>query len=158
MAGKRKDWDSIEVEYLAGIKSIRAIASEFDCNEASIRKKAKKEGWIRNPTKAKREQVKARLAQCTQEGTQTGTRKEVRTRINEAVCQDVTDMNLVLSNARGALTNVSIALPDLMDMRELKNAMDINKNAMETIRRIRGLDDEKTGSYEDDLEALAADL
>ena len=67
-------------------------------------------------------------------------------------------MNLVLSNSRGALQNVSDAMPDLHDMRELKNAMDINKSAMEVIRRIRGLDDEKGSSYEDDLEALAAGL
>lgn len=154
MAGKRTDWDSIEIDYLAGIKSIRAIASEFDCSEGAIRKKAKKEGWIRNPTKAKREQVKAKLAQ----GTQKCTQDDVRTKINNAINEDVIDMNLGLANARAVLMKCAARIPELDDVRDLKAVSEANKLNVELIRRIRGLDDEKTGSYEDDLEALASGL
>lgn len=42
------DWETIEADYRAGIKSIRAIADEHGTNDARIRKRAKKMGWARN--------------------------------------------------------------------------------------------------------------
>lgn len=49
MADKKNvDWDLIEKEYRAGIRSLRDIGAEFDVSEALIRRKANKENWIRN--------------------------------------------------------------------------------------------------------------
>lgn len=47
---KRKNsipWDRIEIEYLAGEDSIREIADRYEISDAAIRKRAKKEGWVR---------------------------------------------------------------------------------------------------------------
>lgn len=41
------DWPRIEIEYLAGEDSIREIADRHEISDAAIRKRAKKEGWVR---------------------------------------------------------------------------------------------------------------
>ena len=42
------DWERIEVQYRAGLLSIRAIAEEHGVSDAAIRQKAKKFGWERD--------------------------------------------------------------------------------------------------------------
>lgn len=48
MTRKTVDWESVEREYRAGVRSLRDIASEFGCSEGAIRKKAKTEEWTRD--------------------------------------------------------------------------------------------------------------
>lgn len=43
------DWARIEVEYVAGIKAVRAIARSFGVSDAGIRKHARKHNWVRSP-------------------------------------------------------------------------------------------------------------
>lgn len=45
---KSVDWEGVEREYRAGIRSLRDIADEFGITETAIRKKAKKEEWTRD--------------------------------------------------------------------------------------------------------------
>lgn len=42
------DWEAVEREYRAGVRSLRDIAGEFGCAESAIRKRAGKEGWSRD--------------------------------------------------------------------------------------------------------------
>jgi hypothetical protein len=41
------DWDRIELEYLAGDVSVREIADRHEISDTAIRKRAKREGWVR---------------------------------------------------------------------------------------------------------------
>lgn len=45
---KAPDWEKIELEYRAGVKSIRQVALEFDVSDAAIRKRAKRDEWTRD--------------------------------------------------------------------------------------------------------------
>jgi ParB-like chromosome segregation protein Spo0J len=57
------DWDAVEREYRAGIKTHREIAVQFNVSHTAIQKKAEKFGWTRNLTakiKAKAEDKVAR--------------------------------------------------------------------------------------------------
>ena len=45
---KDLDWEAIEADFRAGLKSIRAIADEYGTSDAAIRKRAKKLGWARD--------------------------------------------------------------------------------------------------------------
>lgn len=45
------DWDRIEIEYLAGEDSIREIADRHEIAEGTIRNRAKKGNWVRQPKK-----------------------------------------------------------------------------------------------------------
>lgn len=48
MARKAVDWEAVEQEYRAGIRSLRDIAGEVGVSEGAIRKRAKAEGWERD--------------------------------------------------------------------------------------------------------------
>lgn len=55
-ARKPVDWERVEADYCAGIKSSRQIAKEHGRTEGAIRIKAKKFGWVRaDRTKEKTE-------------------------------------------------------------------------------------------------------
>lgn len=42
------DWEAVEREYRAGIRSLKDIGSEFGVSDAGIIKRAKKDGWTRD--------------------------------------------------------------------------------------------------------------
>ena len=42
------DWESVEREYRAGIRSLKDIGAEFGVSDAGILKRVKKEGWVRD--------------------------------------------------------------------------------------------------------------
>ena len=45
---KRPDWEAIESAYRAGVMSLREIASQHDISEGAIRKRAKRDDWLRD--------------------------------------------------------------------------------------------------------------
>lgn len=58
MAKKDIDWESLEREYRAGIRSLRDIAEQFGCSEGAIRKKASRDSWVRDFSSADNSQSK----------------------------------------------------------------------------------------------------
>lgn len=42
------DWEAVEREYRAGIRSLKDIGAEFGVSDAGILKRVKKEGWVRD--------------------------------------------------------------------------------------------------------------
>jgi len=49
MADKRViDWEGIEREYRAGVRSLREIAAEFNVSHVGVKKRADREGWERD--------------------------------------------------------------------------------------------------------------
>ena len=42
------DWEKIELDYRAGIKSLREIATDHEISEGAIRKRAKRDDWSRD--------------------------------------------------------------------------------------------------------------
>ena len=55
------DWEKIEGDYRAGMKTLRAIAAEHDISESYIRKRAKAEKWLRDLTERVRVVAKAHI-------------------------------------------------------------------------------------------------
>lgn len=45
------NWDQIELDYRAGVKSLRQIASEQNVSEGAIRKRSKRDEWLRDLSK-----------------------------------------------------------------------------------------------------------
>jgi len=41
------DWDGVKKDYESGTESQRKLAEKYGCNSASIRRKARKDGWER---------------------------------------------------------------------------------------------------------------
>ncbi len=79
------DWLAIEGEYRSGKKSVRAIAEEYGVTEGTIRARAKKGGWARDPAGQQREKVKAHFAGVAQGIAQSALREnhELRAALDE---------------------------------------------------------------------------
>jgi len=45
---KTHDWERIELDYRAGVKSLREIGADHSISEGAIRKRAKRDGWTRD--------------------------------------------------------------------------------------------------------------
>lgn len=132
------DWISIEGAFRSGKSTLRDIASQHGITEGAIRKKAKQRGWLRDPSGAKRERVKAIMAGT---GTPEGTQYAERT-LDEEASQDVKDMGLGLQVARACLSRLLVVTQEEdLDPKSLKLVAEANLIAVNTIRRIRGLDE-----------------
>lgn len=139
----KTDWNAIKSEYLAGIVSIRKIGILYGISETAIRKKARSGGWVRNPASAKAKRVAEKLA--TDIKNAEGVAKTI---IDDAVDQDVADMMLGLDVAREILRKVQERVRLEPDDRGLKVLSETLRLNIDTIRKIRGLD-EKDDSPED---------
>lgn len=139
MAGQ-VDWIAVEGAYRAAGASLRAIAAEYGTSEATIRRMAKKHGWVQDATGTKRRIVADRLSGVTHDATQCA-----MSQITSAAGQDVDDMNNGLAVARACLRRLAIIVEQSEDAKEIKVIAEANKIAVETIRRIRGLDDAPEG-------------
>lgn len=146
---KPVDWIAIEGLYRSGTRSTRDIANEYGLSHEAIRKRARKDGWTKDPTGTKRELVKARLTGCSN-----GSQLTAAT-IDAEAGRDVADMNLGLNGARAILQSAvdSVQLQGVhttedgrklelvIDPKDLKILSECIKINIETIRKIRGLDD-----------------
>ena len=59
------DWEAIEREYRAGIRSLRDIAEEHGCSNPAILKRAKKYGWTRDLAEKIRAKADALVSAAT---------------------------------------------------------------------------------------------
>ena len=111
MAEKKKpDWERIECDYRAGVKSIREIASENGISDMAIRKRAKAQDWERDLAGKVAAKAEALVRKAE-------VRKEVleKVRANE---QDIIDANAQ------AIANVKIAhRTDIRRYRDLVNQL-----------------------------------
>lgn len=56
------DWSALELEYRAGVKSLRTVGAEFGISDAAIIKRAKRDGWTRDLKVRVRAATEAKLA------------------------------------------------------------------------------------------------
>lgn len=61
MASTHPDWVAIESAYRSGSLSVRAIAEQNSITDTAIRKRAKKEGWMRDLTDEVRRETRNKL-------------------------------------------------------------------------------------------------
>ena len=114
------------------------IAAEFGTAESSIRKRAKRYGWTRNPGALKRERVNARLAEGAKNGARLGA--EVDEAWAREVDQDVADMDRGLRVFRKILERLEAEIDTVRGAKMMKVIAEAATVAVMGIRRIRGLD------------------
>ena len=129
------DWLAIEGAYRAGTKSLRDLGAEHGISHAAIAKRAKKLGWVQDPTATKRAMVSSRMA-----GLQPGLQCALETIEAEAV-KDVEDMSRGQRGAR----NILDAMEEASQQRPLapqtaKTIIEAIDKAVSVIRTIRELD------------------
>lgn len=150
------DWPALETAYRAGVKSVRSLAAEFDVPEGTIRSRAKKHGWTRNPEGTKRELVRAAMSGADSNFTHTVTQREVRENIESEADQDIADMRNGLSVARGCIEKLKAMVESADGPRDIKVIVEAVRGAVDTIRRIRGLDEPAPPVSNDNAQPMSA--
>lgn len=120
--------------------SLRAIADAFGGSPSGILKKAKQNGWTQDPTGMKREIVKSLIAGISS-GAQGSAQECTKTIIYAEANKDAEYMGDCLGVAVKAVGKLNGMIDDASEPRDIKIIVEANKSAMETIRRIRGLDE-----------------
>jgi DNA-binding MurR/RpiR family transcriptional regulator len=143
------DFAAAEVDYAAGGYSINALATKHSIPEPTLRRYAKKQGWIKGTSDVKRELVREAMAgvpvdeQVTNGMTSDEQIRQVQ--IDEAT-QDVRDMTTGLAVARKAMDKLLTMVDSVDQPKDVKTIVEANKLAVETIRKIRELDDPEDSS------------
>lgn len=116
MTRKAIDWEAVEIQYRAGIRSLKDIGKEFDVSDAGILKRARRDGWERN-LKAK---IQAR-AEARVSAAAVSEEVRARTKIHE---QQVVEANALavadvrLSHRRDITRTRTIAMRLLAELEE----------------------------------------
>lgn len=107
---KQPDWERIEADYRAGVKSIREVAAEHGITDTAIRKRAKRDGWERD--------LSGRIASKADQLVRTAeVRAEVRTETT------ANEQAIIDANAQ-AIANVKLAhRSDIRRYRSLVNEL-----------------------------------
>lgn len=68
-ARKEIDWEAVEMQYRAGIRSLKEIGKEFGVSDAGIIKRARRDEWTRAPREASKRAVvlKQKTPLCEQD-------------------------------------------------------------------------------------------
>lgn len=143
-----------EVDYRAGTMSVNAIATKHGIPEPTLRREAKKRGWVKGLSSTKRMMVRDAMAGADLANKMTN--DEVRQNQLTAAEQDVADMNSGLGVARSAIAALASMVPAADGPAKIKAIVDANKAAIDTIRKIRGLDELPPESPEGGIADLIA--
>jgi hypothetical protein len=138
-------FDAAGLDWLGGgVRSMRELARKHGIPEATLRRHAKEHGWTRGASDIKREIVREALAgeDVDAEVTQDLTHEEVRQRRVKEALQDVADMTMGLRVARACIGKLLAMVDSIDNPNDIKRVVEANKGAVETIRKIRSLDDE----------------
>ncbi|MGB8422194.1 hypothetical protein [Paraburkholderia sp.] len=157
MASKNIDWIAVEGAYRAGVDSLRAIGDKYHLSEGMIRKKAKQQGWTRDPSSTKRAIVNAHFAGGAQGGTNEGTQCALET-ITNAAEDDIQDMERGLRVHRLCLKALEKAAEEATEAKEIKIITEAASLAVAGIRKIRGLDTPTPAEATDIDAAIEAEL
>lgn len=166
------DWPAIEADYCAGVLRISEISRKHGAPETTIYSRAKRSKWVRLDPAIKAKRVRDEVANpkaktVNQKMSVSAEGSDTVDIVNAAIDQDVQDMNLGLENARKALKKANTLMDDInieavepgqedifikVAAKDLKSLVDVTKTSIETIRKIRGLDDDQAN---DDLSGLS---
>lgn len=155
------DWVAVEAAYRAGIEPVTAIAAKHGISHTAVNKRAKANGWIRNPGTAKRALVEAHFSGASTEPAP-GVSAEVsgltRETIEDAARQDIADMERGLRVHRLCLIKLEAAVSTVENPKDIKTITEAAALAVAGIRKIRGLDAPTSADGKDIDAAIEAEL
>ena len=138
---KQVDWEGVERDYSAGLLSLREIGDKYGVTEGAIRKKAKKEEWVRDLTakiaKKTDDLVRKEMVRSEVRSEKTISEKEVI----EANAQAIVNVKL---GHRTSIKKVNSLVESLIDEIETLNKdksvenlpmrVDVTKKLMDTLK------------------------
>lgn len=93
---KRKaiDWEAVEMQYRAGIRSLKEIGVEFGVSDAGIIKRAKRDGWVRDLKAKIQAKAEAKVSAAAVSELVSAERKQTEQTIVEVNAQAVANVRL----------------------------------------------------------------
>lgn len=141
---KNIDWEQVEIEYRAGIKTLRMIAADAGCAESAIRKRANRDSWPRDlEVKIKqRAQELVRKAEVRKE-----VRSETPTEREQIEVMAVVQTNVILSHRSSIKMMNKLALSLLEELDE----QTINRELYAELGEMLRSEDDKGRDKRNDL-------
>lgn len=110
------DWESVEIHYRAGIRSLKNIGSEFDVSDAAIVKRAKRDGWTRDLKAKIKAKADAKVSAAVVSGSVSARTKVAEAQVIEANASIIASADLVqredvllgLDTSRGMLQELAL--------------------------------------------------
>lgn len=98
MAAKKQiDWEAIERDYRAGIKSLRVIATQHQITDGAIRDRAKRYSWQRDLTEKVRKAARAQLLRgATQSDTTQATTRVPSPQKEEEIVNEAAEVQVAI--------------------------------------------------------------
>jgi len=98
MAKKEIDWEAVEQDYRTGIKTLRQIGEDYGCSHVAVKKRADRDGWVRDLSAKIREAAEAKVT---------------KSQVTAAVTKAASESERVLIE-----TNAQMLAEKLIDQRE----------------------------------------
>lgn len=130
------DWARVEMDFTAGAESIRAIARRYGISEVSIRRRAKKYGWVRRYGD-RLAAIRAQLSQATAQDAPRASPSEVAERLAAEASRDADDLAAGLRVARTVLRRLETLTEDAGSAQDLRTVALAADSAVNTILKIR---------------------
>ena len=166
---KRHDWEAIEAEYSAGVKSVSAIARDHDITEGAIRKRAKRDGWQRDLSNSVRSAVKSKLVRGSGTSPDVRTDADIIDSASDELTQIVVGHRKHIATFKGIAGKLAITLSD-MDVdssnhgdfaRSLNAGVDALGKVIKLERQAYNMDDDSkdddTKTFEQLMQSVAPD-
>lgn len=93
-ARAKVDWESVELHYRAGIRSLKDIGAEFGVSDAGIIKRAKRDGWERDLRAKIQAKAEAKVSASLVSAEVSAQTKVLERQVVEANAQAVADIRL----------------------------------------------------------------
>jgi len=170
---KQHDWEAIEAEYSAGVKSVNSIAKAHGISETAIRKRAKRDGWHRDLSNSVRSAVKSKLVRTGGSNADVRTDADIIDSASDEISQVVFSHRKQIGQWKGIATKLAVTLSEMpVDddnhndfARSLNSGVDALGKLVKLERQAYCMDDDDKGSEppersltDDDLEARIAEL
>lgn len=138
-AGKAApDWERIELDYRAGIKSLRQIADDHGISEGAVRKRAKRDDWTRDLSgriQDKAEQLVRKEAVRSLVRTDGAITERVLVEVNAQAAADIRlSHRRDIARSKGVANGLLDELEDGAQMYELDARVKMAKMLAETLR------------------------
>lgn len=88
------DWERIEIEYRAGVRSVREIAALHGISHTAINKKAKAEGWLRDLSAKIKAKAEAKVSRALVSKEVSSETRILESAVVEANAQAIADIRL----------------------------------------------------------------
>jgi hypothetical protein len=149
------DWLAVEADFRSGAGTLRELSAKHGCSEGLIRQRAKKNGWLRDPSSLKAERVRSVLALAESDATQDPS-QNASDKIDAEVNRDVAFSTRATAVFEQVLFKVSEIIFHQGEPRQLKILTETASMAVASYRKLRGLEVMSTGgTLESCLDSLA---